>query len=379
MPRQPVASGKNQFGLLGSGDAGCRATEAAARTQPYLDEYRVCAFVADEVDFAATHAEVAFRHPQATTFEIMSGAVFAGIALGLGASHAARMPAMSPDDKTPLPPATLFVVATPIGNLADISARALDVLGRVDVITCEDTRSSRPLLDHYGIRAALLPLHEHNEREAAVKVIALLGEGKRVALISDAGTPGISDPGARAVAAVRAAGFRIVPLPGPSAMATALSAGGINDAQVLFAGFLSPKPGARRAEIEKFKAVPATLVFYEAPHRIEETLADLAALLEPERTLVVARELTKLFEQITAMPVADGPAWLAADANHKRGEFVLIVSAPPPREGLDAETERVLSLLLAELPTKQAAKLAAEITGQPKNALYQRALELKDL
>ncbi|MRR49572.1 MAG: 16S rRNA (cytidine(1402)-2'-O)-methyltransferase [Rhodocyclaceae bacterium] len=273
----------------------------------------------------------------------------------------------------------MFVVATPIGNLTDISARALDVLRRADVITCEDTRSSRPLLDNYGIRASLLPLHEHNEREAAVKVIALLGEGKRVALISDAGTPGISDPGARAVAAVRAAGFRVVPIPGPSAMATALSAGGINDAQVLFAGFLSPKPGARRAEIEKLKAVPATLVFYEAPHRIEETLADLAALLEPERTLVVARELTKLFEEIAAMPVADGPAWLAADANHMRGEFVLIVSAPPPREGLDAESERVLSLLLAELPTKQAAKLAAEITGQPKNALYQRALELKDL
>ena len=376
---QPVAGGEYQFRLLGGGDAGCSAAKAVAGAQPHLDEYRIRPIAADEVDFAATDAEITLHHAQATAFEITGGAVFAAIALGLGASHPARMPAMSLDDKTPLPAATLFVVATPIGNLADISARALDVLCRADVITCEDTRSSRPLLDHYGIRASLLPLHEHNEREAAQKVIALLGEGKRVALISDAGTPGISDPGARAVAAVRAAGFRVVPLPGPSAMATALSAGGINDAQVLFAGFLPPKPGARRAEIEKLKAVPAALVFYEAPHRIEETLADLAALLEPQRTLVVARELTKLFEQIAAMPVADGPAWLAADANHKRGEFVLIVSAPPPREGLDAETERVLSLLLAELPTKQAAKLAAEITGQPKNALYQRALELKDL
>lgn len=275
-------------------------------------------------------------------------------------------------------PAALYVVATPIGNLADISERALEALRGADAIACEDTRHTRHLLDHFGIRTAAFALHQHNEREAAEKVIGLLAAGKRVALVSDAGTPGISDPGAKAVAAVRAAGYVVVPLPGPSAASVALSAAGLADERFLFAGFLPAKVGARSTAIDELAAVPAALVFYEAPHRVEETVAALAARLEPMRTLVIARELTKHFEQIAAMPLAEGPAWLAADANRRRGEFVLIVSGPPPREGLDAETERVLAALLAELPTKQAAKLAAEITGQPKNALYQRALELKD-
>lgn len=274
-------------------------------------------------------------------------------------------------------PNALYVVATPIGNLGDITLRALETLRAADLIACEDTRHARHLLDHHGIRAATLSVHEHNEATAATKLIDALSSGKRVALISDAGTPGISDPGARACAAVRAAGFRVVPLPGPSAAITALSAAGLADARFLFAGFLPPKPTARRHEIEALKSVPAALVIYEAPHRIEETIVDLAALLEPERTLVVARELTKLFEQIAVMPLTEGPAWLAADENRKRGEFVLVVSAPPPNEGLDAEAERVLKALLAELPVKQAAKLAAEITGTAKNALYQRALQLK--
>ncbi|MDK9725562.1 MAG: 16S rRNA (cytidine(1402)-2'-O)-methyltransferase [Sterolibacteriaceae bacterium MAG5] len=271
----------------------------------------------------------------------------------------------------------LYVVATPLGNLDDITLRALATLRGAELIACEDTRHTRHLLDRHGIRAQLLAVHEHNESAAAEKLVAALREGRRVALVSDAGTPGISDPGARAVAAVRAAGFAVVPLPGPSAAVTALSASGLADARYLFAGFLPTKATARRAAIEELAAVPAALVFYEAPHRIEETVADLAALLEPGRTLVVARELTKLFEQIVAMPVAEGPAWLAADANRRRGEFVLIVSGPPPREGLDTATERVLKTLLAELPVKQAAKLAAEITGAAKNDLYRRALELK--
>ncbi|MGE5466261.1 MAG: 16S rRNA (cytidine(1402)-2'-O)-methyltransferase [Ignavibacteria bacterium] len=272
---------------------------------------------------------------------------------------------------------SLLVVATPLGNLDDITLRALDALRQAEVIACEDTRHTRQLCERHGIRAQLFALHEHNENQAAQKLVALLGEGKRVALVSDAGTPGISDPGARAVAAVRAAGFRVVPLPGPSAAVTALSAAGLPDARFLFAGFLPTKPAARRAELEKLGAVPAALVFYEAPHRVEETVADLVAVLEPARTLVVARELTKLFEQIAAMPLAEAPAWFAADENRRRGEFVLIVSGPPPRSGLDAETERVLALLLAELPVKQAAKLAAAITGAAKNDLYQRALELR--
>ena len=271
----------------------------------------------------------------------------------------------------------LYVVATPIGNLGDISLRALETLRGVDLVACEDTRHARHLLDHHGIKVPTLALHQHNENEAAEKLVRLLGEGKAVALISDAGTPGVSDPGARTVAAVRAAGFRVVPLPGPNAAIAALSAAGLADPHFLFVGFLPAKVGARRTAIQALGGVDAALVFYEAPHRVMETVAELVELLEPQRDIVIARELTKLFEQIVRMPLADAPAWLAADANHQRGEFVLVVSGPPPREGMDAETERVLISLLAELPVKQAAKLAAEITGRPKNALYARALELK--
>lgn len=272
----------------------------------------------------------------------------------------------------------LYVVATPIGNLGDITLRALETLRGVDLVACEDTRHARQLLDHHGISVPTLALHQHNENEAAEKLVRLLGEGRRVALVSDAGTPGVSDPGARAVAAVRAAGFRVVPLPGPNAAIAAMSAAGLADSRFLFVGFLPAKVGARRTAIAELAPVDAALLFYEAPHRVTETVADLVELLEPRRELVIARELTKMFEQIERMPLADAPAWLSADANRQRGEFVLVVSAPPLRQGFDAETERVLGALLAELPVKQAAKLAAEITGQPKKALYARALELKD-
>jgi 16S rRNA (cytidine1402-2'-O)-methyltransferase len=273
--------------------------------------------------------------------------------------------------------ATLSIVATPIGNLGDITLRALETLKAADVIACEDTRHARRLLDHHGIRAQLLALHEHNEQAAAEKLIAALASGKNVALISDAGTPAVSDPGARAVAAVRTAGYRVTPLPGPNATVAALSAAGL-EGPFHFIGFLPAKVGARGTAIDALKGIAATLAFYEAPHRIEETVADLAARLEPQREIVIARELTKLFEEIVRLPLPEAPAWLAADANRRRGEFVLLVSAPPPREGIDAEAERILKLLLAELPVKQAAKLASEITGQPKNDLYRRALELKD-
>ena len=271
--------------------------------------------------------------------------------------------------------ATLFIVATPIGNLADITLRALETLKSVAAIACEDTRHARRLLDHYGIRTPLMALHEHNERAAAEKLIAQLSAGHDLALIADAGTPGISDPGARAIETVRRAGFRVSPLPGANAAIAALSASGFTG-PFCFVGFLPAKPGARRAALERLKALPTTLVFHEAPHRIEETVADLVALFEPEREIVIARELTKLFEQIERMPLPAAPAWLAADENRRRGEFVLLVSAPPPRTGIDAESERILKLLLAELPVKQAAKLASAITHLPKNALYARALEM---
>lgn len=274
--------------------------------------------------------------------------------------------------------ATLFIVATPIGNLGDITLRAVETLRQAAVIACEDTRHARRLLDHYDIRAELLAVHEHNEQAATERIIALLEVGKPVALISDAGTPGISDPGARTTAAARAAGFQVVPLPGPNAAITALSAAGLTDNAFHFVGFLPAKVGARKTALAALKGIPATLVFYEAPHRITETVADLVDLLEPQRDIVIARELTKLFEEIMRLPLPEAPAWLAADENHRRGEFVLLVSAPPPREGLDAESERILKLLLAELPVKQAAKLAAAITNLPKNELYQQALALKD-
>ena len=272
----------------------------------------------------------------------------------------------------------LYVVATPIGNLGDISLRALDVLRAAELVACEDTRHARPLLDHHGVTATLLAVHQHNEQQAAARLIEAIAAGKRVALISDAGTPGVSDPGARTVATVQAAGLRVVPIPGASAAVTALSASGLTDTHFHFVGFLPAKVSARKTALEKLAPVEAALVFYEAPHRVVETVDDLLAVLGGEREIVIARELTKLFEQIVRLPLADAPAWLAADSNHQRGEFVLIVAGPVPREGLDAEAERVLKLLLADLPTKQAAKLAAEITGVGKNELYQRALALKN-
>jgi len=275
----------------------------------------------------------------------------------------------------------LYVVATPIGHLGDITLRALETLRGVDLVACEDTRHARHLLDHYDIKVATLALHQHNENEAAAKLIKLLGESKTIALISDAGTPGISDPGARTVAAVRAAGFRVIPVPGANAAIAALAAAGLAthqaDERFLFVGFLPAKAGARAALISQLAAVESALVFYEAPHRVLETVAALVDVLESQREIVIARELTKMFEQIVRLPLGEALAWLEADANRQRGEFVLVVSSPPPRVGLDAETDRVLAALLAELPVKQAAKLAAQITGQPKNALYARALELK--
>lgn len=273
--------------------------------------------------------------------------------------------------------AALYVVATPLGNLGDIGARAIEVLRGADAIACEDTRHSRRLLDHFGIRTETFSLHEHNEAAAAERLLRLLREGRAVALVSDAGTPAVSDPGARAVAAVREAGFEVIPVPGPNAAIAALSASGLTDPHFLFYGFLPTKEAARRKAIAALKGLPCALVFYEAPHRIEEAVADLAAELEPQRTLVIARELTKLFESIVSLPLAEAPAWLVADENRRRGEFVLAVSAPPPVEGVPVEAERVLDLLLGELPLKQAVKLAAEISGVSKNALYDMALERK--
>ena len=272
----------------------------------------------------------------------------------------------------------LYVVATPIGNLSDITLRALEVLGAADTIAAEDTRNTRHLLQHHGIAdARLLALHQHNERGAAEKVIALLQQGQNVALVTDAGTPAVSDPGAVLVEAVRAAGFRVIPIPGPSAAVAALSASGLSAPHFLFYGFLPNKSGARRSALQALAEQPYTLVFYEAPHRILECTADLQAVFGDGREIVFAREVTKLFESIHRCKLGEALAWLNSDPNNQRGEFVLLVSGAAAREGLDAEAERTLLLLLEELPLKQAVQLAVKVTGANKNELYQRALALK--
>lgn len=271
----------------------------------------------------------------------------------------------------------LYVVPTPLGNLGDMTQRAVDVLRRVAWVAAEDTRHSAPLLRHYGCTARLLAAHEHNEEAAAQQVIERLAEGESVALVSDAGTPAVSDPGARLVARVRLAGFRVVPLPGPCAAVTALSASGLAEPHFLFYGFLPARARQREDALRGLVALPYALVFYEAPHRILETVAALAAVFGPQRTLVMARELTKLFETIHSGPLGEAHDWLLADANRQRGEFVLLVSGALAIAD-DGEGERVLKLLLAEgLPVKQAAKLGQAITGVGKNALYELALSLK--
>jgi 16S rRNA (cytidine1402-2'-O)-methyltransferase len=273
----------------------------------------------------------------------------------------------------------LYVVATPIGNLSDITLRALEVLGAADTVAAEDTRNTRHLLQHHGINdARLLALHQHNERGAAEKVIALLQEGKNVALVTDAGTPAVSDPGAVLVEAVRNAGFRVIPIPGASAAVAALSASGLSAPHFLFYGFLPNKSGARRTALQALIEHPCTLVFYEAPHRILECTEDLHAVFGDEREIVFAREITKLFESIHRCKLGEAMAWLNSDPNNQRGEFVLLLSGAAAREGLDADTERTLALLLEELPLKQAVQLAVKITGGNKNELYQRALALKE-
>ena len=269
------------------------------------------------------------------------------------------------------------MVATPIGNLGDITLRALDVLKSADLIAAEDTRQSGHLLKHFGIAAKMISVREHNEATGALKIIEVLRGGRSVALITDAGTPAVSDPGARVVAAVRAAGLSVVPIPGANAAVAALSVSGLNAPHFLFYGFLPAKSGERRSALEALKALPYALVFYEAPHRITDTVFDLMAILGGERELVFARELTKTFEQVQVCKLSEAGAWLDADANHQRGEFVLIVSSALPAASTGAG-EHILKILLQELPASQSAKLAAQISGEKKNALYDLALRLKN-
>jgi 16S rRNA (cytidine1402-2'-O)-methyltransferase len=290
----------------------------------------------------------------------------------------ATLPIMHEVEQQIYPPSTLYVVATPIGNAGDITLRAINVLSMADAVACEDTRNTAHLLTRYGLSKELIAAHEHNEREVAEKLIGRLQAGQRIAMVSDAGTPAVSDPGARIVDAVRTAGLRVMPLPGASAAVSALSASGLVNDRFYFIGFLPTKAKQRDTALAALRDVPATLVFYEAPHRIMDTVDALAKAFEPARHIILARELTKLFEEIHRCPLPEATAWLASNANRQKGEFVILLEgAPAATDKNDLETERILSILLAECPVKQAASLAAQITGQKKNALYERALRMK--
>lgn len=282
------------------------------------------------------------------------------------------------------PPGALYVVATPIGNLADITLRALHVLSLAERIACEDTRHTQTLLRAYGIDKApsqLIALHQHNELEASQVVIEALHQGQRVAYVSDAGTPGISDPGARLVGVVQAQGLRAIPLPGASSVSTLLSVAGMGDdahaaSGFVFAGFLPGKAGERSQAVQALALQERAVVVLEAPHRIE-ALAQAFAVLGP-RAVTVGRELTKQFEEIATMPAENLAAWLAQDTNRLRGEFALVLHPAAQAQSNSADDTRILKLLLAHLPLKTAVKLAADITGEPRNALYELALSLKN-
>jgi 16S rRNA (cytidine1402-2'-O)-methyltransferase len=276
--------------------------------------------------------------------------------------------------------ATLYVVATPIGNLEDMTPRAVRVLASVDLIAAEDTRHSAKLMRHFGIPVEMVALHEHNERNQALKLLDRLREGKSIALISDAGTPLISDPGYLLVRAAHAAGIAVVAVPGACAAIAALSVSGLPSDRFSFEGFLPARSAARRAALERLRTESRTLIFYESPHRILECLSDMAEVFGAEREAAIARELTKQFETVRAGALAELLAWISRHDEQQKGEFVVLVRGAARAEEAteeSAEAERVLSILLQELPVSQAADLAARLTGAAKNQLYRRALALR--
>jgi len=291
------------------------------------------------------------------------------------------------------PPATLFVVATPIGNLDDLSTRAAQVLRTVTSVAAEDTRVSRTLLAHLGIRPDIFPAHAHNEVQAAQQVLGRLQQGMSVALVTDAGTPAISDPGSRIVAAAHEAGFPVVPIPGASAVVALLSAAGLEGDGFRFIGFLPASAGARRRRLAEFSQDPAVLVLFEAPHRIDATFGALADAFGVDRLVVIGRELTKRFEEVARIPLGQAVAWLDGHPDRRRGEFALAIAPAPDRStdhsgdpefvgeaqdpALVALTDRLLKALAAELPAAGAARVAAQALGQSRQALYRRLLEIK--
>ena len=274
---------------------------------------------------------------------------------------------------------TLYVVATPIGNLEDMTPRAIRILSEVDLIAAEDTRHSGKLLKHFGIEAKTEALHEHNERSQVPRLIEILQAGKSIAFITDAGTPLVSDPGFHLVRSARQAGLTVIPVPGACAAIAALSAAGLPSDRFVFEGFPPAKSAARRAVFEKLREEARTLIFYESPHRILESLKEMTEIFGPEREAVLARELTKQFETVRNGTLTELSEWVNRDPHQQLGEFVILIHGVPrkEREAVDEEAERVLRILLGELPVSQAAALAAKITGLKKNRLYEYALNLK--
>src|SRR2546428_9059757 len=266
----------------------------------------------------------------------------------------------------------LFVVATPIGNLADASPRSLEVLRDADLIACEDTRTTRTLLARHGITTPTVSVHEHNERAASTRLIGQLRQGQRVALVSDAGTPGLSDPGALLVEQAHRAGIRVSPVPGPNAAAAGFSAAGFAADRFLFAGFLPAARAARRKALQELE-LPCPLILYEAPHRVLETLEDLVEQFGAQREIAIGREVTKKFEEVARMPLGEAQAWLLADPQRLQGEFVLVVAPGEAKPADQADAERTLDVLLDTMAPSEAARLAARITGLPRRLLYRKA------
>jgi 16S rRNA (cytidine1402-2'-O)-methyltransferase len=277
------------------------------------------------------------------------------------------------------PAGALYVVATPIGNLGDISIRALSVLELVDAVACEDTRTTGQLMKRYGLSKPMIATHQHNEAEAAQKIIERLQRGERVAIVSDAGTPAISDPGSRVVDAVMNEGLAVIPIAGPSAVAAAISSSGLSGDGFHFVGFLPSKDAQRDSALQALSNSSSVLVFYEAPHRVVDTVNAMRHVFGEQRRIVIARELSKLFEQIHRCALSDAPTWLSADTNRQRGEFVLLIEGAKRSDGESdslTEARRLLTILLQECSVSQAAALAAKITGVKKNALYTMALDI---
>ena len=331
--------------------------------QADFDKHQCLAFSHDQIDFAVTRAYVLLYNGQALRAQMAFGLLFA-------LSSAAQMGSQFFEhDEKPMP-GILYIVATPIGNLADMSRRGKDSLQQADVIACEDTRHSRHLLDAIGVDKPLLALHRHNERGSAHRLLDRLLGGANVAVICDAGTPGVSDPGALLVELALANDIRVVPIPGPCAAITALSASGFSSARFYFAGFIPPKIVARRAFLSAAGKRDCVTIFYEAPHRIGETLAAMAALYDKDRVLVIARELSKTFEQIVRLPIGEAPRWLAADAHHGKGEFVLLLEGEPESSAVEDWREMARELTAAGVSHRDTAALVAKYSGAKKKQVY---------